>query len=81
MLLDEGNENITAWKFIGELIESRRRLVETERKRLADEDHAVAIDKLMLIMAAVLDIIRRNVESPEVQRAIADDIRALMVKN
>ncbi len=78
VLLDEGNENVLAWKFIGELIESRRRLVETERKRLSDEDHAVSIDKLMLFMGALLDIIRRRVGDEGIQREIAQDVRALM---
>ena len=78
ILLDEGNENMIAWKFIGELIEQRRRLVETERKRLSDEDHAVSIDKLVLFMGALLDIIRRRVGDERTQREIAQDVRALM---
>jgi hypothetical protein len=79
-LLDEENENNTAaaWEFVGELIESRRRLVETERRRLNDEDHAVPIEKLMLFMAALLDIIRRRVGDEKIQREIAQDVRALM---
>jgi hypothetical protein len=78
ILLDEANENVTAWKFVGELIEQRRRLVETERKRLSDEDHAVAIDKLVLFMAALLDIIRRRIPDEQIQREIANDVRVLM---
>jgi hypothetical protein len=80
-LLEEENENILAWRIIGELVEQRRRLIETERKRLSDEDHAVAIDKLMVFMAALLDIIRRRVGDEDVQRQIAQDVRAMLASN
>jgi hypothetical protein len=76
--LTEGLEEQRASASILTLIEQRRRLVDTERKRLADEDHAVTIDKLMLFMAALLDIIRRHVASPETRKAIADEVRALI---
>jgi hypothetical protein len=76
--LTEGLEEQRASASILTLIEQRRRLVDTERKRLADEDHAVPIEKLMLFMAALLDIIRRRVGDEEIQREIAQDVRALM---
>jgi hypothetical protein len=80
-LLSQGTEGTAAWETIENLIEQRRKLIETERKRYADEDRAITIDRLMILMAAVIDIVRRNVESPEARRAISDEIRRLVDSN
>lgn len=65
------------WDQLLGLVEQRRKLVDTERKRLADEDQAIAVDKLMLLMAAMVDIVRRHVASKEARSAIAAEIRQL----
>lgn len=67
-----------AWDDIVNLIDQRRKLVETERKRLQDEDNAIGIEKLMLMIAAIIDIIRRHVASKETRGAISEDIRRLV---
>ena len=43
-----------AWNEIVDLIEARRKLAVTERKRLLDEDQVITIDRLMLLMAGSL---------------------------
>jgi len=77
-ILSLDSEDHIAWTVIGELIEQRRKLVETERKRLSDEDKAIAIDKLMILIAAIIDIIRRHVASKDVREAIANEVRGLV---
>ena len=76
--IEHGGDEARAWSTIIVLIEQRRKLVDTERRRLADEDQAVSIDKLMLMMAAVVDIVRRHVASREARGAIAGEIRRLI---
>ncbi len=76
--IEHGGDEARAWGSILVLIEQRRRLVDTERRRLADEDQAVSIEKLMLTMAAVADIVRRHVASKEARGAIAGEIRRLI---
>ncbi len=44
-----------------ELIEARRKLVDTERRRLLDEDQVITVERLMILVAAIVDIIKRNV--------------------
>lgn len=67
-----------AWEGVNELIEQRRKLVETERKRLADEDRMISVERLMIMAAAIIDIIRRHVVSKEQRGAISDEIRLLV---
>jgi len=76
-LNQEGEEPI-AWAQVMGLVEQRRKLVDTERKRLMDEDRAIPIERLMILVAAIVDIIRRNVASQEARRAISDEIRGLV---
>ncbi len=81
VLLDQGADATVAWTEINELIEVRRKLVETERKRLLDEDQVITADRLMVLIAALVDIIRRNVASREERAAVSDEIRLLVERN
>ena len=76
-LRQDGEEPI-AWGQVMGLVEQRRKLVDTERKRLIDEDRAIPIERLMILMAAIVDIVRRHVASREARRAISDEIRGLI---
>jgi hypothetical protein len=73
-----GRDESTAWGLILGLMEQRRKLVATERKHLADDERFIAVERLMVMTAALLDIIRRHVASPETRKAIADEVRALI---
>ncbi len=77
-LLEESQTDEAVWRDINELIEQRRRLVDTERRLVSDGDRAIAVDKVMMLMAAVIDIVRRHVASREARGAIAGEIRSLV---
>jgi hypothetical protein len=76
--VQRGGDEARAWQEILSLIEQRRKLVDTERRRLADEDKAISIERLMILVTAIIDVIRRNVASRETREAMADDIRRLV---
>jgi len=78
VVLDAAADPEASWMKIDNLIEQRRKLVETERKRLMDADKAIAIDQLMVMVAAIADIVRRHVASKESRRVIGDEIRRLV---
>jgi len=80
-LLDQGADATLAWTEINELMETRRKMVETERKRLLDEDQVITVDRLMVLVAALVDIIRRNVASKDERAAVSDEIRLLVERN
>lgn len=80
-LLFQGADTRVAWDEVNSLIEQRRKLVETERKRLIDENQMITVDRLMILVAAIVDIIRRNVVSKEERAAVASEIRLLVDSN
>lgn len=67
------------WREIAELVDRRRRLVESERKRLVEMQQTITAERAMILMAAILDVIRRNVPDPQTVAAISADLRALTV--
>ena len=80
LLAEGGNSDAAIWNGVNGLIEQRRRLADTERRRLEGEEHSVKLDQVMLMFAAILEIIRRRVSDVDAQRAVAQDLRALMSK-
>ena len=76
-----GRDECAAWGMILELIEQRRKLVDTERRRMLDEDQFISVERLMILVAALTDIIRRNVASREERAAVSNEIRCLVSGN
>lgn len=60
------------------LIQQRKRLVESERKRRIEEQHMVAIEEVMVFAGAMLEAVRRNVADPHKAAAIAAELHALL---
>lgn len=63
-----------------QLIEQRRRLVETERKRLVDLQQMMTAEQAMLFLSAVVDIVRRHVSDRNVLAAITADVDRLIAQ-
>jgi hypothetical protein len=75
--ISAGNADYAAWGEIASLVNQRRGLVESERRRLLDMQNMVTAEQAMLLIAAVVDSIRRNVNDRHVLAAISDDISRL----
>jgi hypothetical protein len=76
-----GGDESSAWRMILVLIEQRRKLVDTERRRLLDEDQVISVERLMILVAAIVDIIKRNVASREERAAVSNEVRRLVSGN
>lgn len=63
-----------------DLIEQRRRLVETERKRLVDMQQMITSEQAMLLVGALVGIIRARVNDPSTLAAIQSDINGLLAQ-
>ncbi len=79
--VDAGYCEAKNWDKAVSMIEQRRKLVETERRLTFDEQHSLTIDKVMLLVSAIIDAIRRNVRDPKEQQAVGTEIRALVERN
>jgi hypothetical protein len=77
-IIDKGMSDYAAWNEVQAVLEQRRRLVESERKRLVDMQQMISTDRAMLLIGAVTDIIRRNVSDRATLSQITVELAALL---
>lgn len=75
-----GHKEYMVWGEITFAIEARRKLVDTERKRLVDMNQFVTVKDAMLLASALSDVVRRNVSDPEILRKIHDGMESILSK-
>src|SRR3990167_2348387 len=80
-LIDQGFSDYAAWDEIGRLIEQRRRLGDSEQKRLVAMQQMITAEQAMILLAAVVDVVRQNVSDRGVLAAISAGIGRLMAAN
>lgn len=79
--LGAGVGDYQAWNEIQSILDQRRKLTESERKRLVDMQQIVTTEQAMLLIGALLDSVRRNVSDRNALAAIqADFVRLMSVK-
>lgn len=64
---------------IHQLIENRRKLVETERRRLIDLQQMMTVEQAMLLLSAVESVVNAHVDRPTMAR-ISADLARIMAK-
>lgn len=67
-----------AWNQIQGLVEQRRRLVESERKWMIENQQIITAEKAMLLIAAIADVIRSNVPDAQQRASILNGINTLI---
>jgi hypothetical protein len=77
-LINEGYQEWQSWKDIRFMLQERKQLVESERKRLVDMQQMITAERAMLLVAAISDIVTKNVEDTYVRNRIAADIERLI---
>jgi hypothetical protein len=80
-LLETLADNLSAWKAITDLFETRRRLVDSERRRLADLQQMMTAEQAMTMLAVIVDTVKRHVTDTETLRAITQDVSRLTERN
>jgi hypothetical protein len=76
-LINRGHLDYAAWADVRTLIEQRRKLVESERKRLVDMQQMMTNEQAVVLIARLYDSVARHVSDPDVHRAIAADLGQL----
>ena len=71
-------DDYAAWQEIQLLLEQRRKLVETERKRLVDMQQMITAERAMLLISAITDVIRRNVNDRGTLARINSELGTLL---
>lgn len=71
-LIVRGAADEAAWSDVRTCLEQRRRLVESERKRLVEMQQMVGADEAALLVRTLTEAVREHVRDPAALRAIAD---------
>jgi hypothetical protein len=79
LMEQDGNEQNEReiWGEIHSLFALRRRLVESERKRITEMQQTLTTGQVLAVIAGVVDSVRRHVADPAALRAISHDIGRL----
>lgn len=76
-LVKRGQHDSAAWAEITGLIERRRKLVESERKRLVEAQQLVHVEQAAALLALMVDAVRRHVTDPATLRAVVHEYARL----
>lgn len=70
-----------AWDEVRELVQDRRQLVESERKRLVELHQMISVERAMALVARVADAIRRHVTDPATVGKVTQELEAILVQS
>lgn len=80
-LIGKGAADYQAWSEIQTTIEQRRRLVESERKRLVEMQQYITSQQAMTLVAAMIGIIKENVRDRDALQNISTAVNGLVAAN
>ncbi len=76
--LRRGQAGYHAWREVGEMLDLRRKLVESERKRLVQLSQMVTAEQAMVLVMAVTKLVKEHVDDQRALIAISDGIRRII---
>jgi len=79
-LIKFGADDYANWEEIIKLLDQRRRLVESERKRLVEMQQMITVERAMVLVSAVVNAVARHIDDRKQLNAIATDIRGLVAR-
>lgn len=77
-LIERGLGDYAAWAEVVRLLDQRRRFVESERKRMVEMQQMITSERAMVLLAVVVDTVRRHVTDRDTLAAISADIGKLV---
>lgn len=76
-LINEGYQEWQAWKDIRFMLQERRQLVESERKRLVDMQQMISAEQANVLILNIVQTVKKHVTDRDALQAISEDIRRL----
>lgn len=76
--IEKGVAERGLWQEIASLLDQRRRITESERKRLIEAQQTITAEKAMLLVGAIVGIIKSNVTDRAILAKISADIEQLV---
>ena len=80
-LIEDALQDYMAWSEIQTVLEQRRRLVESERKRLVEMQQYLTSQQAMTLVAAMIGIIKENVTDRNTLQNISTAVNGLVAAN
>jgi hypothetical protein len=77
-LIQRGAGKWATWQAIEDAMERRRKLVESERRRMVDLQQYLTAERLMVLIAAVVNVVARYVDDKQKLRLISADVGELI---
>lgn len=77
-IIQSGVSDYAAWNEVYGVLEQRRKLVESERKREVEMHQTITAERAMLLIGALTGIIQSHVTDNGIRAAIAADVRKLI---
>lgn len=77
-LFTDGIADYAAWKEVSDLVEQRRKLVESERKHEVETQQMISTERALLLIGAIGETIRRHVADAGTRQLIAADLTRLV---
>jgi hypothetical protein len=76
--IDAGANDYAAWSDVRSLLDQRRRLVESERKRIVELQQTISVERAMLLIGAISGILKARITDRHLLAQISQDIQALL---
>lgn len=77
-LIRAGSSIASVWAEIGDTIEQRRKITETETRRKERERLVLSVEEAVLLLSALADVVRRHVHDRRALQNIQEDMARLM---
>jgi hypothetical protein len=77
-LIAQGLADYAVWSDVRTLIQERRALVESERKRMVEMQQYVTVERVLTLVSALTASVKRHVQDYGALRAISNDLEALL---
>lgn len=77
-IITGGNTDDAAWGAVMAMVEQRRKLVDSESRRLVEMQQMITVEQAMALLAQLTSIITRHVPDRETRAAIAGELRGLI---
>jgi hypothetical protein len=77
-LISQGHADYRAWGEVAAVLDQRRRLVESERKRLVEMQQMISSERMMVLLGAVVGVIQEHVHDRTTLSGITTGIQKLI---
>lgn len=78
-LIQEGLADYAAWEDVRRILEQRRKLVESERKRLVEMQQVLTTERAMVLVHALAETVKKHVSDRGTLAAISADLSRVLL--